>query len=69
MSIDRWALRPDVVHLNHGSFGACMRSTLEHANAIRARVEASPMRFYVLDWQDELDAARARIAAFLRADA
>lgn len=68
MSIERWALRPDVVHLNHGSFGACMSSTLDTATAIRARVEASPMRFYVLDWQDELDRARAAIAEFLHAD-
>ncbi|HEY4176891.1 MAG TPA: aminotransferase class V-fold PLP-dependent enzyme [Kofleriaceae bacterium] len=69
MSIDRWALRADVAHLNHGSFGGCMRSTLETATEIRARVEASPMRFYVLDWQAELDVARAKIAAFLGADA
>jgi isopenicillin-N epimerase len=67
--LERWALRSDLVHLNHGSFGGCLRSTLDAANEIRARVEASPMRFYVLDWQDEIDRARAALAAFLHADA
>ncbi len=66
--IQHWALDPSVVHLNHGSFGGCPRSVLETAHAIRARVEAAPMRFYVLDWQTELDRARAAVAAFVGAD-
>lgn len=67
--IDRWALDPEVVHLNHGSFGGCPRAALEAAAAWRARLEAAPMRFFVLDWQRELDRARAVLAAFLRAPA
>jgi isopenicillin-N epimerase len=62
-----FALDPDVVHLNHGSFGACPRAVLDAAAAIRARVEASPMRFFGLDWQRELDAARRALASFVRA--
>jgi isopenicillin-N epimerase len=62
-----FALDPAVVHLNHGAFGGCPRAVLDAAAAIRARVEASPMRFFVLDWQRELDAARAALAAFVRA--
>ncbi|HEY1818189.1 MAG TPA: aminotransferase class V-fold PLP-dependent enzyme, partial [Kofleriaceae bacterium] len=56
-----------VVHLNHGSFGGCPRAVLDAAAAIRARVEASPMRFFVLDWQRELDSARTALARFVRA--
>ena len=67
--IDRWALDPSIVHLNHGSFGGCPRAVLEDAAAWRARLEASPMRFYVLEWQRELDRARAALAAFVRAPA
>lgn len=63
--IDRWALDPDVVHLNHGSFGGCPRAVLDAALATRARLEAAPMRFFVLAWQAELDAARAALAAFV----
>lgn len=65
----RWALDPAIVHLNHGSFGACLRDVLATAAAIRARVEAAPMRYFVLDWQAELDHARGAIAAFVGASA
>jgi isopenicillin-N epimerase len=67
--ISRWALDPAVVHLNHGSFGGCLRSVLAEADALRARLEANPMRFMVLEWQDELDRARAALAAFVGAPA
>jgi isopenicillin-N epimerase len=63
-----FALAPDVVHLNHGSFGACPRAVLEAQAAWRARLEAATMRFFVLDWQDAVDAARARLADFLGAE-
>lgn len=66
--LDRWALDPRVLHLNHGSFGACPRAVLAAADAVRARMEASPMRFLVLEWQAELDRARAALAGFVGAD-
>ena len=62
-----WALDPEVLHLNHGSYGGCPRAVLEASAAIRARLEASPMRFFVLEWQDELDRARTALAEFVRA--
>jgi isopenicillin-N epimerase len=67
--IERWALDPAVVHLNHGSYGGCLRSVTAAAAAWRDRLEAAPMRFMVLDWQGALDAARAALAAFVRAPA
>jgi isopenicillin-N epimerase len=65
--IEHWALAPDVVHLNHGSYGGCPRAVIDAATALRARLEAAPMRFFVLDWQTELDRARAALAAFVGA--
>src|SRR5688572_16496506 len=65
--IERWALDPRVVHLNHGSFGGCPRSVIDAATAVRTRLEAAPMRFFVTEWQTELDRARAALAAFVRA--
>lgn len=65
--IERWALDPSIVHVNHGSFGGCLRSVLDHANAIRARLEAAPMKFFVLDWKSEIDRARAALARFVGA--
>jgi isopenicillin-N epimerase len=62
-----WALDPSVVHLNHGSYGGCPRAVVDAAVAWRIRLEAAPMRFYVLEWQAELDRARAALAAFVRA--
>ena len=67
--LERWALAPDVVHLNHGSFGGCPLAVIEAANEWRARLEAAPMRFFVLEWQAELDRAREALAMFLRAPA
>jgi isopenicillin-N epimerase len=67
VNLDDWALAADVVHLNHGSYGGCPRAVIAAATGWRARMEAAPMRFMVLDWQVELDRARAALAAFLRA--
>ncbi len=66
--LERWALGPAIVHLNHGSFGGCLRRVLDIAAAFRARLEAAPMQFLVLEWQAELDRARAALARFLRTD-
>jgi isopenicillin-N epimerase len=67
--IERWALDPHTIHLNHGSYGGCLRTVLETAQQIRARVEAAPMKFFVLDWQHEIDRARAALAGFVHAPA
>jgi isopenicillin-N epimerase len=67
--IQRWSLDPAVVHLNHGSYGGCPRAVTQAATAWRTQLEAAPMRFMVLDWQTELDRARAHLAAFVHAPA
>ena len=63
-----WSLDPDVVFLNHGSFGACPTPVLEAQRAWRDRLESEPVRFMVDELEPALDMARARVAAFLRAD-
>jgi len=65
----RWSLDPTIVHLNHGSFGGCPQAVTLTATAWRARLEAAPMKFMVLDWQIELDRARQALAAFVHAPA
>ena len=67
--IKQWSLDPTIVHLNHGSYGGCPHAVTLAANAWRARLEAAPMKFLVLDWQTELDRARQRLAAFVNAPA
>lgn len=68
-SLQRWSLDPAIVHLNHGSYGGCPHAVTLTATAWRARLEAAPMRFLVLDWQTELDRARESLAAFVHAPA
>ena len=65
---DRWALDPDVVFLNHGSFGACPRSVLDAQQALRAEMEANPVAFLARGLDERLAAARAAIGAFVGAD-
>jgi isopenicillin-N epimerase len=67
--IDRWALAPNVVHVNHGSFGGCPRAVFDAALEWRTRLEAAPMKFLVLEWQDAIDGARGVLADFLGAPA
>src|SRR5438128_32841 len=60
--------RPKVLHLNHGSFGAAPRAALAAQTEARSALEAATMRFMVREWQGRLDAARARVAAFVGGD-
>ncbi len=53
-----WALDPDIVYLNHGSFGACPKSVLEAQSRWRARMEREAVTFFVRDLFDSTDRAR-----------
>ena len=65
---DAWALDPDLVFLNHGSFGACPRSVLAVQADLRAELEANPVAFLGRALERRLDLVRARLGAFLGAD-
>src|SRR6266511_3540575 len=65
---DLWPLDPGVAFLNHGSFGACPTEVLRHQAALRAEMEAEPVRFLSRELDDRLDAARRALAAFVGAD-
>jgi isopenicillin-N epimerase len=64
---DRWLLDPEVVFLNHGSFGATPKAVLEEQDRIRRRIEAEPLLFFDHHYLDELDRAREQLAAFIGA--
>lgn len=66
---DRFVLDPSVTFLNHGSFGACPRSVLDAQSAVRARMEAEPVRFFLEHAPRAIDAARERMAALFGAQA
>lgn len=42
-----WTLSPEVLHLNHGSFGAVPKITLAHQAELKASMEADPVAWFV----------------------
>lgn len=62
-----WSLEPDLAFLNHGSFGACPREVLDRQSAIRAQMEAEPVRFFVRELEPMLADVRDTIARFVGA--
>ncbi|WP_233610249.1 aminotransferase class V-fold PLP-dependent enzyme, partial [Corallococcus sp. AB049A] len=63
-----WGLDPQVVFLNHGSFGACPKPVLQHQSELRARLEAEPVRFLARELEPLLNEARAALGAFVGAN-
>jgi isopenicillin-N epimerase len=63
-----WPLDRGVAFLNHGSYGACPTEVLRHQAALRAEMEAEPVRFLGRELDGRLDAAREALAAFVGAD-
>ena len=64
---DRWLLDPEVVFLNHGSFGATPKAVLDEQSRIRLQIEREPLIFFDHDYLGELDQSRAVLADFLGA--
>ncbi len=65
----RWSLEPDVVFLNHGSFGATPTAVLDEQARWRARMESDPVRFFVREFDPLLAEVRAVLGRFLGAEA
>ncbi|MFB2921754.1 aminotransferase class V-fold PLP-dependent enzyme [Aerosakkonema funiforme] len=64
-----WMLDPEITFLNHGSFGACPVPVLEAQQRLRQQMEREPLRFFVREFEELLDAARSELAEFIGADA
>ncbi len=63
-----WDLDPEVVFLNHGSFGGCPRAVLDEQDRIRREMEREPVRFLHREIEGRLDAVRHALGPFLGAD-
>ncbi len=64
-----WSLDPDVVFLNHGSFGACPLRILERQQELRAEMEREPVEFLYRRFEPRIDEARGALGRFVGADA
>ena len=58
-------LDPEVVHLNHGAFGASPRPVLEHQRAFRAALERDPVEFLGRGLPAALAVARGELAEYV----
>ena len=64
-----WALDPDFLTINHGSYGATPRIVLAAQDEWRARMEAQPTRFFARELPPAIREAAAVLARFLGAAA
>lgn len=61
----QWSLRPDVVYLNHGSFGPSPRSVIEARRQWIDRLESDPVDFLMREAEPALAEARNRLGRFI----
>ncbi len=66
---DLFLLRPDVVFLNHGSFGACPRPVFDAYQQWQRELERQPVDFLGRRFADLMGEARAVLAGYVGADA
>ncbi|HEY0602038.1 MAG TPA: aminotransferase class V-fold PLP-dependent enzyme [Herpetosiphonaceae bacterium] len=62
-------LRPDVIFLNHGSFGACPQPVFDTYRAWQLELERQPVEFLGRRFNDLMRDARRALGAYLNADA
>jgi isopenicillin-N epimerase len=65
----QFLLDPDVVFLNHGSFGACPRPVFETYQRWQRELEREPVEFLARRWEGLLAEARAGLARYVGARA
>ncbi len=66
---DLFLLRPEVVFLNHGSFGACPRPVFEAYQAWQLELERQPVEFLGRRFEALMRQARQALGAFVGAEA
>src|SRR5687767_11584917 len=65
---EQFLIRPDIVFLNHGSFGACPRPVFERYQAWQLELERQPVEFIGRRAHELLRESRAALASYLGCD-
>ncbi len=63
-----WPLDPEIVYLNHGSFGACPIAVLDHQAGLRDEMERNTMNFFLRRLPELAHEAMSAAADLLGAD-
>lgn len=66
---DLFLLDPDVVFLNHGSFGACPSEVFEAFQRWQRYLERQPVQFLGVEFDEHMRTTRKALGKYLRADA
>ncbi|KAI1267892.1 selenocysteine lyase [Xylariaceae sp. FL1019] len=66
--LSKWSLRQDVVHMDHGSSGACPTEILEYQNALRWDLDRGSPEFFLSAWSPRHRASKERLSKFVGAD-
>ena len=66
---DLFMLDPDIIFLNHGSFGACPQPIFDVYQEWQRRLERHPVKFLIRDLPRYLRVARESLGQFINADA
>jgi len=66
---DLFLLDPQVVFLNHGSFGACPKAVFEAYQKWQLRLERQPVQFLGTEFPEHMRAARSALGEYLGAEA
>ena len=65
---NQFLLDPDVIFLNHGSFGATPKPVFDAYQEWQVKLENQPVEFLDREFRNNLRAARSRLARYLNAD-
>lgn len=66
---EQFLIHPEIIFLNHGSFGACPRPVFEEYQRWQLELERQPVEFLGRRFDDLMRAAREPLAAYVNCDA
>jgi len=66
--INLWNIDQDYIFLNHGSFGACLKSILHKQSAYQMKLEEEPMKFMTRDLPEYLASSKKILSSFVGAN-